>query len=299
MEASAPGDALGGKRHLGRAGRLPRPGAARDSGGTTGDQWPVVVPRGRARRGAAARSQHPVIADSRARRAPRLPAGQLRRGTDYGASSDEELVARCTGGTNQCLEELLKRYDQRIQACARQMALSRSEVEDLVQMTVLHVISALPSFHGESAFGTWLYRVAHNTCVDAFRRASRDRARTTGLEASTAGDSLEWLRADWGDPEDELDRDRAACYTAWLLSRLRPEQRAVVQLRLIDGFSTAETALLLHTTPDGVKARLRRARALLHGIVESGAPCPSCGRVPRLPARQSKDPGDAARGRYA
>jgi RNA polymerase sigma-70 factor (ECF subfamily) len=193
--------------------------------------------------------------------------------------TDEELAAHCVERLDGAMEELLARYDRRIRSCARQMAYDRDTVEDLVQETFLRVLNSLPRFEGKSAFSTWLYRLAHNTCIDTFRRTTRQQAHRTGKDDQALLE--EFLAYDddqeSGDPETHLEHELAACYVGWLLSGLRADNRRVIELRLLEGRSTGEVAHLLGTTVDGVKARLRRARAQLRGIVEGATPCPFCG----------------------
>ena len=210
--------------------------------------------------------------------------------------SDEELAAHCVGRLDGAMEELLARYDRRIRSCARQMAYDRDAVEDLVQETFLRVLSSLPGFEGKSAFSTWLYRLAHNTCIDTYRRTTRQRAHRTGrddqalLEEFLAGDDDQG----GGDPEAHLEHELAACYVGWLLSALSADNRRVIELRLLEGRPTEEVARLLGTTADGVKSRLRRARAQLRRIVEGHSPCPFCGYrydVDSHPARHATSGG--------
>ncbi len=193
--------------------------------------------------------------------------------------SDEELATYCVSKLDGAMEELLRRYERRIRACAEQMAADPTEVDDLVQETFLRVIASVARFEGHSAFGTWLYRLAHNTCVDNFRREIRQRAHQTGKDDQEA---LEQFLADsqpedWGDPGTQLEHDLAACYVGWLLSTLSAQNRRVVQLRLLHGYSTEEVARAVGTTPDAVKSRLRRARAQLRVAIKNGGICPFCG----------------------
>ena len=199
------------------------------------------------------------------------------RGQKWSAMSDEELAAYCRDKLEGAMEELLERYERRIRACARRMALDRGEVDDLVQETFLRVVGSLPRFEGGSAFSTWLYRLAHNTCADSFRRGTRQRAHRSGKDDQAVLEAFISEGDDWGDPEAEVEHQLAACYARWLLSGLSAENRRVVELRLLEGRSTEEVAHLLGTTTDGVKSRLRRARAQLRDLTEGSARCPFCG----------------------
>jgi RNA polymerase sigma-70 factor (ECF subfamily) len=220
-------------------------------------------------------------------------------GGRWSVVSDEELAANCVSKLDGAMEELLHRYERRIRACAAQMAADPAEVEDLVQETFLRVIAAVSRFEGHSAFGTWLYRLAHNTCVDSFRREIRQRAHQTGKDDR---EILEHFLADgqpeeWGDPEAQLEHELASCYAGWLLSTLSPQSRRVVQLRLLDGRSTEEAARMLGTTTDAVKSRLRRARAQLRAAVKDGGSCPFCGyhyEPQEVPVALASAPGTVA-----
>ncbi len=85
---------------------------------------------------------------------------------------DEELTP-CALEDHRCLEVLLERYQEKIRACAWKMVGDPNEIEDLTQEAVLRLISSLPGFRARSSFATWVYQIAHNTCVDAYRRRSR------------------------------------------------------------------------------------------------------------------------------
>ncbi len=94
--------------------------------------------------------------------------------TDWAKLSDEELALRCSGEVAGCMDELVFRYEQRVRDCARRMSLDRQRAEDAVQEIFLRMVTSLPRFRGQSAFATWMYRLSHNTCIDAFRKGVRE-----------------------------------------------------------------------------------------------------------------------------
>jgi RNA polymerase sigma-70 factor (ECF subfamily) len=196
--------------------------------------------------------------------------------------SDEELARHCSIEMGACLEELVSRYDKRVRDCARRMSIGRDDAEDLVAEIYLRLVASVPHFEGRSAFGTWLYRLAHNTCTDAYRRRAR-RARLTagpyhfGQDADVGPDgALDGLPATWGDPVDALEAQIRECYLGQALARLPDDYRRVVLLRLGEGRSTEEVAVLLGTTTDSVKAKLRRARRRLREDLLARRSCPFC-----------------------
>lgn len=203
------------------------------------------------------------------------------KATKWAEMSDDELALHCSVEMDECLEELVSRYEDRIRRCARRMAIDRDQAEDAVQETFLRLVASLPRFEGRSAFNTWLYRLAHNTCVDAFRRGARSgRHRAASSEDGDGpGIVLEELPAGWGSPEEELDRQIQECYLGWVLSGLPDDYREVIRLRLGEGRSTEEAAQLLGTTQDSVKAKLRRARQRLRETLRTARSCPYCGSM--------------------
>jgi RNA polymerase sigma-70 factor (ECF subfamily) len=182
-----------------------------------------------------------------------------------------------------CLEELVGRYDKRVRDCARHMSVERDQAEDLVNEIYLRLIASLPRFEGRSAFGTWFYRLAHNTCIDAYRRETR-RARMTTAPGTQpdadrdtgADDLLAGLAAGWGDPAVDLDADIRDCYLSQALTRLPADYRQIVLLRLGEGRSNEEVARLLGSSVDSVKAKLQRARRRLKNDLVTRKSCPFC-----------------------
>lgn len=197
--------------------------------------------------------------------------------TDWADLTDEELALRCSEHVAGCMDELVGRYEQRVRDCARRMSLDRQDAEDLVQEIFLRMVSSLPRFQGRSAFATWMYRLSHNTCIDAFRRGARDREhRLTKVPDERQGDPLDRVMADFGDPEGELDAAIQECYLGQALAALPESYRDIVRLRLGEGRSNQEVARLLGTTVDSVKSKLRRARKLLQEHLLERRSCPIC-----------------------
>lgn len=196
--------------------------------------------------------------------------------TDWTKLTDEELAARCSEHVAGCMDELVHRYEQRVRDCARRMSLDRQDAEDVVQEIFLRMLSSLPRFQGKSAFATWMYRLSHNTCIDAFRRDARERGRRLTTAPAGEADPLGSMATQFGDPEAELDATIQECYLGQALASLPESYRQVVLLRLGEGRSSEEVAGLLGTTVDSVKSKLRRARKLLRQELLERRTCPVC-----------------------
>lgn len=197
--------------------------------------------------------------------------------TKWAELTDEELAARCPEHIAGCMDELVQRYEQRVKDCARRMSLDRQDAEDVVQEIFLRMVSSLPRFQGKSAFATWMYRLSHNTCIDAFRKGVRESGRRiTTVPRDEAEDLLERMESGFGDPETELDATIQECYLGQALESLPEGYREIVRLRLGEGRSNEQVARLLGTTVDSVKSKLRRARKLLREQLLERRSCPVC-----------------------
>lgn len=202
-------------------------------------------------------------------------------GLHWATMGDEELARHCATEMGACLDELVSRYDRRVRDCARRMSVGREQAEDLTAEIYLRLVASVPRFEGRSAFATWLYRLAHNTCIDAYRRELR-RARmapATLVSAdhdTTPDDLLADLPADWGDPIADLEERIRECYLGQAIGRLPEDYRRIVLLRLGEGRSTEEVARLEGTTVNAVKAKLQRARRRLREDLMVSRSCPFC-----------------------
>ena len=188
--------------------------------------------------------------------------------------SDEQL-ALCAAGKADCVETFLARYEEKIRACAWRMVGDPNEIEDLTQETVLRVLRSLPSFKGEASAATWVYRIAHNTCVDAHRRRAA-RPQTVPLQLDEEASGTEAPAAPELDPPALLEDAVAECFVEHALGKLPAEYARIASLRLVDGLSNEEIAGKLGTSVDAVKSKLKRARAQLRETLAEPDACPLC-----------------------
>jgi RNA polymerase sigma-70 factor (ECF subfamily) len=197
-------------------------------------------------------------------------------GMNLSGLTDEALATRAIED-HACLELLLGRYTDKIRACAWKMVGNADEIDDLTQETLLRLIRSLPSFKARSTFATWVYQVAHNTCVDAYRRRARQPAQVVGLDADRHGlEPADELAAESTDPEALFEDAIAECYVEQALRALPPDYARIATLRLIDGWSNEQIAAELGTSVDSVKGKLKRARARLRSTLSHSRACPLC-----------------------
>ena len=171
--------------------------------------------------------------------------------------SDEQLVAHFRAGNEDAFRVLHDRYRQRLFAYVRQMLPPgpRSDAEDVLQDVFARAYVALRADARPMAARAWLYRVAHNRCVDALRRPAPLPAELPDVEAS-----------DLHDPLTQAARREDLTLLVTDLGRLPEQQRSALLMRELEGLSYADLAAALDCTLPAVKSLLVRARM---GLAES------------------------------
>ncbi len=196
--------------------------------------------------------------EASALRAPGGGLGRLPLGTSLlRLRSDEQLVALFRAGSDEAFGVLHDRYRQRLFGYVRQMLSrhSRQDAEDVLQDVFVRAYGALRSDEREINVRAWLYRVAHNRCIDHLRRPR-----------PAAAEIFEMSRTPLLDPVDEAQRRDDLKRLVADVSRLPEQQRSALLMRELDGMSYADLAAALDVTVPAVKSLLVRARV---GLVEA------------------------------
>ncbi|MDA0162700.1 RNA polymerase sigma factor [Solirubrobacter ginsenosidimutans] len=171
--------------------------------------------------------------------------------------SDEQLVAAFRGGNDEAFRVLHDRYRQRLFAYVRQMlsAGSRQDAEDVLQDVFVRAYGALRNDNREMNVRAWLYRVAHNRCIDHLRRP-----------VPPAAEIFEVSRKPLHDPVEEAQRRDDLRQLVADVGQLPEQQRSALLMREMDGMTYADLANALDVTVPAVKSLLVRARV---GLVEA------------------------------
>jgi RNA polymerase sigma factor (sigma-70 family) len=171
--------------------------------------------------------------------------------------SDDQLLALFRAGSNEAFNVLHERYRQRLFAYVRQMlsTQSRQDAEDVLQDVFVRAFGALRADERAVNVRAWLYRVAHNRCIDHLRRP-----------IPAASDVFEMSRTPLHDPLEDAQRREDLRRLVTDVSRLPEQQRSALLMREIDGMSYADLATALDVTVPAVKSLLVRARL---GLVEA------------------------------
>jgi RNA polymerase sigma-70 factor (ECF subfamily) len=180
----------------------------------------------------------------------------------HDGAGEHALVRRSRRGDTVAFSELVRLHQDQVYRLAQRMV-GPDAAEDVAQQAFVRAWQSLDRFDERAAFGTWLYRIAINACLDELRRASRYRP--------VPLDDVEWTLAGAEDiadsvvDEDERQARRAAL--AWALEQLPSEDRLILHLRTGEERSYEEIGSLLGLNVRTVGTRLYRARARLHALV--------------------------------
>jgi RNA polymerase sigma-70 factor (ECF subfamily) len=165
-----------------------------------------------------------------------------------GWSVDDELVDAASGGDRSAFREIVLRFDPGLRSLAFRLLRDQDRMDDVLQEAYLKAYQALPQFQGDARFGTWLYRITYNTCLDELRD-------TVKREWAEFDD--ESHAAVVPDPSD-LVADRLLVDHA--ISRLAPGYQAVLVLVDGQGFDYKAAGEILGIAQGTVASRLHRAR---------------------------------------
>jgi RNA polymerase sigma-70 factor (ECF subfamily) len=171
---------------------------------------------------------------------------------------DKELIARCLDNGSEreaAWEEIVRRYRRRVFGIAYKFTSRYEESQDLTQEIFFRVFRSLEKFDSNADFGTWLYSVSRNHCIDHYRSGRRERELMVQHELS-----LEHVASKRFDPHKEVEvRDRRELL-AGALQTLPQKLREAVVLRDIRGFTYQEIVEQLRLPEGTVKSRINRGR---------------------------------------
>ncbi len=175
--------------------------------------------------------------------------------------ADQALVERVQLGDKQAFGLLVSKYQRKLHRLIARFIRDPAEVEDVAQDAFVKAYRALPDFRGDSAFYTWLYRIAINAAKNHLAAQGRRAPTTTGFdtEEAEAFDDGEQLR-DINTPEHLLMSKQIAATVNAAMDTLPEELRTAIMLREIDGLSYEEIAQIMDCPIGTVRSRIFRAR---------------------------------------
>jgi RNA polymerase sigma-70 factor (ECF subfamily) len=178
--------------------------------------------------------------------------------------SDALLVERVKRGDTRAFEMLVVKYQRRIERLIGRMVRDVDLVQDIAQESFIRAYRALPNFRGDSAFYTWLYRIAVNTAKKALMDIKRDPVITnSALHTADEGEetlSAENTLSDAETPDAVLASKEIAAAVNAAVENLSEDLRQAVTLREIEGLSYEEIAEIMNCPIGTVRSRIFRAR---------------------------------------
>jgi len=174
---------------------------------------------------------------------------------------DQQLVERAQRGDKRAFDLLVSKYQRKLGRLLSRFIRDSTEVEDVTQEAFIKAYRALPTFRGDSAFYTWLYRIGINTAKNYLVALGRRAPTTTTIDSEEAegfedGDQLRDLNT----PEDELASKQVAETVNQTLGELPEELRTAITLREIEGLSYEDIANIMNCPIGTVRSRIFRAR---------------------------------------
>jgi len=198
-----------------------------------------------------------------------VAAPQSVHAVDLSALSDEDLVERCRARDEAAVRTLTKRYNQRLFRIARGILRQDAEAEDVVQEAYVRAFTSLDRFRGESAFGTWLTRIAMNEALGRLRKRKPTVEWPEGGDEPLRAHILQFPTSAAADPETTMASRQIRAVLEQAIDNLPDAFRSVFVARIVEGLSVEETAELFGIRPETVKTRVHRARTRLRADLEA------------------------------
>lgn len=196
----------------------------------------------------------------------------MNQALDLTAATDQQVVGWARDGVETAYRELLRRYERPVFSLIYRMVRDRELAEDLTQETFVKVLNALDRYRPEFKFSSWIFKIANNAAIDQLRRKELDTLSLEGGPDAVTPDRVEATSLQVGDasesPLEELEARELGSAIEAAIGRLRPEYRACIIMRHVDGRPYDEIADILDLPLGTVKTYIHRARAELRDTLE-------------------------------
>jgi len=175
-------------------------------------------------------------------------------------NTDQQLVVLVQRGDKKAYDLLVLKYQQRIVSLVSRFVRNPADALDVTQDTFIKAYRALPNFRGDSAFYTWLYRIAVNTAknylVSQSRRSADSELDISDIERFEGENALK----DYSTPENLLLRDEIEATVIKAIDDLPDDLRVAITLREVEGLSYEDIAAAMDCPIGTVRSRIFRAR---------------------------------------
>lgn len=179
-------------------------------------------------------------------------------------ATDQEVVAQARLGREAAYRELVRRYERPIFSLIYRMVRDRELAEDLAQETFVKALKAVGSYRPEYKFSSWIFKIANNAAIDHLRKRELATLSIEGSPHAVTPDAMEATALQIGgrlpDPLEVLEARELGGAIEAAIGRLRPEYRACILLRHVEGRPYEEIAEMLGLPLGTVKTYIHRAR---------------------------------------
>jgi RNA polymerase sigma-70 factor (ECF subfamily) len=182
---------------------------------------------------------------------------------DYQNTPEGALVRRVQAGDEAAFREIVERYQSKVFSIIHGIVRQRNDVEDIAQQVFAKVYLSIKSFDFRSSLITWIYKITVNECFDYLRKR---KVRKLVYESDLSEDEVRRVE----NTEPSVDRTAPADsslaqrdYVVKLLSRVSEEERMLLMLKEVDGYSVEELAARTGMNENTIKVKLFRARQKL------------------------------------
>jgi len=174
------------------------------------------------------------------------------------------VVAWAKEGHEAAFRELIRRYERPVFALVYRMVRDRALAEDLSQETFIKVLNALASYNPDYKFSSWIFKIANNAAIDHIRKKDLDTLSLDGAPDADTPDAIKATQLQIGtggeSPLDEVASKELGSAIERAIAKLRPEYRACILLRFVEGYSYEEIADVMEIPLGTVKTYIHRAR---------------------------------------
>ena len=185
--------------------------------------------------------------------------------------TDQEVVALARDGREAAYRELIRRYERPVFSLVLRMVRDRQLAEDLSQETFIKALNAIGSYRPEFKFSSWIFKIANNAAIDHLRRRELDTLSLDGAPHAATPEEIEATALQVGDkgetPLEELEARELGSAIERAIAQLRPEYRACILLRHVEGLAYEEIAQSLDLPLGTVKTYIHRARHELRDLL--------------------------------
>lgn len=188
---------------------------------------------------------------------------------------ENKLIERATSGDPAAFNRLMEMHEKRMYAVALRMFGNREDAQDSLQEAMLRVYRSIGGFKGQSSFGTWVYRITMNTCLDEIRRKKNK-------QSASLDNMLDqgWAPTDEGaSPEKRVMQQEMLKSIAQSIQELPEDMRSAIIMRDVHGYSYEEIADTLNVNVGTIKSRISRGREKLREKLSNFSELFGAGRV--------------------